>query len=331
MPASPQTPIPVASEQFLEYLRDREQFVIASHEKPDGDCIFSSLALYSFLKRRGKEVLLYNPGPFARREIRKHKSSFSQTIPQSWSQRKAVLVLIDCASKSRVRLDDAKFEEAALLVIDHHHTRPPNRAIEYICPAAPATTLIVQSLIEQLGELTKNESYYLLLGFLTDSGFFRHLNRSAAQIFPYITRLLVHEHSLRDLYRELFGNQSFGTVRFTADIILNAQSFLGGRLVVATRTKEMSDKYGIGYMNNEQANAQLQLIKGVEVTALITEISPDLYDVSLRALGSVNVAKIAEEWDGGGHIAASGFRWNGSLDGVQMQLIHRVGSALTVH
>lgn len=303
--------------------------MLASHEKPDGDCIFSSLALSLFLKRLGKEVLLYNPGPFTRREIRKYKNTFSQHIPPAWRGRNAVLVLIDCASKSRVRLDDKMLEEEGVMIIDHHRTRLDAQVVAYICPTSPSTTLLVQSIIEQLDQITKDESYYLLLGFLTDSGFFRHLHGSTAQVFPYLSRLLAYNHSLRDCYRMLFGNQSAPMIRFTAEIVLNSKSFLNGRLLIATRTKAMSAKYGIGYMNNEQANAQLQLIRGVEVTCLLTELSADLYDVSLRALRAIDVATIAEEWGGGGHTAASGFRWSGSLDALQTQLIHRVGTALS--
>lgn len=325
---TPPSCLSAVPEHFLTRLRTHDRFVIASHEKPDGDCIFSSIALASFLKRIKKQVLLYNPGPFARREIRKYKSAFVQKIPPLWNRKSAALLLVDCAAKERAKLDDEKFEELELLIIDHHQSALSDNEAGYICPQSPASALLVQNVIENLDQLTKEESYYLLLGFLTDSGFFRHISHFASSIFSHVTRLLAHNHSLRDSYRKLFGDQSFNMIRFTADIVSSSQSFLDGRLIIAMRTKKMSEKYGIAYMSNEQANAQLQLIKGAEVVALITELSADLHDVSLRALRSVNVAQIAEEWGGGGHIAASGFRWKGSLDAVQMQLIHRVGTAL---
>ena len=223
---------------------------------------------------------------------------------------------------------DDRFQESEIVIIDHHRVKVDERAIQYICPAAPSVTLIVQALIEHVDTVTKQEAYYILFGFLTDSGFFRHLNESAVDSLPYVTRLLSHRYSLRSLYHTLFSNQGIDEVRFVSEIIVNAQSFLGGKLIMATRTKKLSHKYNINYVSGEYVNAQLQLIKGVEVTGLFTELDADVYDVSLRALGSADVSVIAEKFGGGGHVAASGFRWSGTIEAIQMQLIRHVNDSI---
>jgi len=317
--------------QFTEYLRAHQRFVIASHEKPDGDCICASLALASFLTRQKKEVLLYNPGPFARREIRQYKKSFAPTIPPSWRGGHTALILIDCAMKERARIDEAEWQSEEYAIIDHHPLSAEVRAhskesIQYICPAAPSTTLLIQSIIEDQDAVSQEESYYILLGFLTDSGFFRHLDAAASDSLEYASRLLRHQHSLRALYKQLYGQTKMQEMRFISEIILHTQSFLQGRLLIATRTKAMSNKYNIQYISGEQVNAQLQMVKGGEVVALITELEDSAYDVSLRASGMVNVAAIAEKFGGGGHVSASGFRWVGTLESIQMQLIQKVGA-----
>lgn len=317
------------TEKFLSCLHAGSRFVIASHEKPDGDCIFSSLALASCLKRLGKEVLLYNPGPFARREIRQYKQQFRYAIPLQWAHKSSVLVLVDCATKERARLHEQSYDVDQVLIMDHHTARADDGAIPYICSASPSTTLMVQRLIEHVDEVTREEAYFMLLGFLTDSGFFRHLHTSSEHALPYVTRLLSHGHSLRDLYTQVFATQLLVEARFVSEIIMRAQPFLGDRLIMAVRTKKMSKKYNLSYVNGEYVNAQLQLIRGVEVTVLFTELGPDLYDVSMRAFRSVNVSAIAETFGGGGHVAASGFRWKGTLDAIQMQLIQRVAPDLS--
>ena len=316
------TPPPV---RLSDYVNTYSRFVIASHEKPDGDCICSTLALASFLRRIGKTVFLYNPGPFARKEIRQYKNLFSHKVPAQWMHCSAALILLDCASKERVCLDGTEFQEQDIAIIDHHPSHIDKDSVHYICSAAPSASLMVQALIEHMGTLNKQEAYYILKGFLTDSGFFRHLENAAMDALQYVSRLVSHQHSLRMLYKELYGDIYMNEMHFVSDIVLHSHTFLQGKLLVATRTKEMSKKYSISYLNGEYVNAQLQMIKGVEVTVLFTELGDDAYDVSLRASGKVNVATIAEEFGGGGHVAASGFRWLGTLDAIQMKLIQKVG------
>ena len=62
-------------------------------------------------------------------------------------------------------------------------------------------------------------------------------------------------------------------------------------------------------------------VEGVEVAISYKEIGDKKYKASLRSKLYVDVAKIAENFGGGGHIRASGCKLQGSLEEVQQQMM----------
>ena len=60
-------------------------------------------------------------------------------------------------------------------------------------------------------------------------------------------------------------------------------------------------------------SCQLRLTKGVEVAMFIYEHESQVFKVSLRSNGSVDVSKIASYFGGGGHVKAAGCDLAGSM------------------
>ena len=59
----------------------------------------------------------------------------------------------------------------------------------------------------------------------------------------------------------------------------------------------------------------------VRAAALFKECGPGLYRTSLRSKGTVNVAKVAEQFGGGGHRNAAGCTLEGSWDEIERQIV----------
>ena len=69
-------------------------------------------------------------------------------------------------------------------------------------------------------------------------------------------------------------------------------------------------------------------VKGVEVALLFREVTPTKYRVSLRSQTVVDVARIAGQFQGGGHPNASGCTVEGSLSEVKAKVLEAVKAAL---
>lgn len=80
----------------------------------------------------------------------------------------------------------------------------------------------------------------------------------------------------------------------------------------------ISEKTGDGFLRCGRKGSggivsQLRLTAGVEVAIFIYEMETQLFKVSLRSNGKVDVSRIAVFFGGGGHVRAAGCDMQGSM------------------
>ncbi|ETZ18778.1 Phosphoesterase, DHH family protein [Borrelia duttonii CR2A] len=121
----------------IEFIKKYDNFIIVGHKDPDFDCIGSSLALASFLRRIGKGIILLNEGPFVRKEIIPFKEKFLSKWPNINLLDYAVIIL-DCSVFDRIG-DEFVFyvKDMPILVIDHHSSGDKLDTLGYIDSGAP--------------------------------------------------------------------------------------------------------------------------------------------------------------------------------------------------
>ena len=67
-------------------------------------------------------------------------------------------------------------------------------------------------------------------------------------------------------------------------------------------------------------------IGGIEVAVLMREIRKDLYKISMRGKGKVDVAAVCSMFGGGGHRNAAGCRIEGALEEARERLLKALGT-----
>ena len=60
-------------------IRNAGKAAVIAHRNPDGDALYSSLAMREVLSSLGKETYLLNEGPFLRDDIKYLESEFGQS------------------------------------------------------------------------------------------------------------------------------------------------------------------------------------------------------------------------------------------------------------
>ena len=98
---------------ILDKIKEYDYITIYRHQRPDGDCMFSALALYEFLKDNFKEKQIKIAGEDTYEIItKKHKISDSFA-------RKSLAIVVDTSSVNRI--DDIRATQAPFMIkIDHH-------------------------------------------------------------------------------------------------------------------------------------------------------------------------------------------------------------------
>ncbi|HOC28829.1 MAG TPA: bifunctional oligoribonuclease/PAP phosphatase NrnA [Treponemataceae bacterium] len=306
------TPVPGTLISFLDAY---DTYIIASHKEPDGDCIGSSLALDMFLRNRGKKTVLVSAGPFKRPEIKQYEHLFLADIASVSVPANTAVLVIDCSSIERLGDAANGLEGFPCAIIDHHATNLSSNSADYVDHRSPATTLLVQGIIETIqGRISKEEADCLLFGLCTDTGFFRHLDDQSASAFSYASRLVEAGANPKQTFSLMNGGKSWGSRILISRILSRMTRWYEGKLVVSFETLDDTAEFGQEGRDSDSLYQLIQSIEGVEAMVIVRQESETHCSVGFRSRDLVDVSKVATSFGGGGHKQASGLYIEGTIE-----------------
>ena len=133
---------------FEAFVKKHENFIIAGHKEPDGDCIASTIALSALLRKMGKKAFMVSAGPFKRTETKKYENLFLQNISGLSADTEYGLFLVDCSLIERIGDIGITENLYETFIIDHHKTAGKSTEKSIIKPASPAAVYLIQQLFE---------------------------------------------------------------------------------------------------------------------------------------------------------------------------------------
>lgn len=287
-------------------LRDANLVTVVCHENPDADTLGGGLALADALDRLGiaTEVVCSTGWPSTLAFL-----PLVERIQRTPSADPQAIVLVDCASIDRAGPSVSPWIRGAtapVINVDHHVSNSGYGAVNCIDPTAAATSEIVARLIETLGcELSPDMAKLLLAGILHDTDGLRVPETSASTL--RLTADLVDAGAdIGTTHRELFSQRPLAALHLWGRLASGLESELDGRIVIGTLTGEMLQASGAEMLDAEDLPELIASAQGAEVALLLREIDPDHTRVSIRTTGHVNAARLAMEFEGGGHDRAAG-------------------------
>jgi bifunctional oligoribonuclease and PAP phosphatase NrnA len=309
-------------ESILEFIKGHGAFVIVGHKEPDGDCIGSQLALASFLTRLGKKTALCSAGPFKRTEIKDWEPRFSSKLPEDFKRLEPACIVLDCSNIGRVGSLEEEVRGLPLAFIDHHATGEASGQAVFIEPEAQAVTILVQRLIEAMGEKpTTEEAEYLLFGLCTDTGFFRHLDEGGAPALGSALRLAQAGASPKKAFSRMYGGKSLNSRLLMGRILSRIEAYFDGRVLYSYETLEDTLEFGLEGRDSDMLYQLMQSISGCEAIMLVRQESEDTCTIGLRSKEKIDVGAIAAGLGGGGHRLASGLAIKGRIPDVKIKLL----------
>jgi phosphoesterase RecJ-like protein len=315
--------------KIREFFKKHTTFLILGHMEPDGDCISSQVCLSHFLTRIGKNSFCFSEGPFNRPEIAEFASQFKAAIPLSLLDKETAVIIVDCSSQDRVGELYASVAHKPKLIIDHHITSENFGDLCLIDHKAPSTTWLVYQIIDSLGYTPNSyEAFLLLFGLCTDTGFFRHLDKSSYNVFSFVSTVLDKGVSLKKVYNTIYGSRTLAQRKLLARLLKRSESYLNDKIIFTYQT--LIDKKNLepGSRNSDELYGLLQTIKNNEIVVFIRQESANHCSVGLRSMAKYDVAKIAKIFGGGGHKLAAGFNINGTIKEVKKIILKKIGQVL---
>jgi phosphoesterase RecJ-like protein len=287
-------------------LREADLVTVVCHENPDADTLGGGLALADALSGLGiaTEVVCSTGWPSTLAFL-----PLVERIQRAPTADPQAIVLVDCASIDRAGPSVSPWirdATAPVINVDHHVSNSGYGAVNCIDRAAAATSEIVARLIENLGcELTPDMAKLLLAGILHDTDGLRVPETSASTL--RLTAALVDAGAdIGTTHRELFSQRPLAALHLWGRVASGLESELGGRVAIGTLTSDMLRASGAEMLDAEDLPELIASAQGAEVALLLREIDPDHTRVSIRTSGYVNAARLAMEFEGGGHDRAAG-------------------------
>lgn len=288
---------------IVDFLKNvKGSILILTHENPDGDSLGSGLALYKFLKKKGKEVYIGSKDGVP------HFLDFLPCVEDVINPDGKfydVGIVVDASGFYRV---GKEVKVGKRIRIDHHVGGEFYGMHDYIDPTAPATAALVYEIIKNWDEtaIDKDIATCIYTGLATDTGFFRYSNTNE-KTFELAKELVSYGADPYYVYTMVMEREKVNKMKLIAKVLETLQLHEDGKVAGITVFKKFLDETGTTYEDTEGLVNYPRSIEGVKVAyALIEKPEEGVWKVSLRAKGNVNVGKIAERLGGGGHKYASG-------------------------
>jgi phosphoesterase RecJ-like protein len=211
-------------------------------------------------------------------------------------------------------------------VIDHHASNTRFGQHHLVEIGVESTTVLVAAILDRLGmAIDRDIADNIYAGLATDTVGFRFASASAHRLSA---RLLDAGVNPDELMRPITDLHPFGWLDMLSQVLGSAvldTAAADGRGLVST----VISREAASGMRQEELDSVIDILRTAsqaQVAAVLKETGIDQWQVSLRsrpggqpggpAVSGVDVAAVASELGGGGHVRAAGFGFSGTSQAV---------------
>ncbi len=302
--------------ELVERLTQGQRFVVASHQRPDGDAIGSAMAMALALRAIGKDATVVTDGipPVF---LQPFPDVASIRITPEVTETFDAALIMECSELARTGVKG--LDRSPVMNIDHHPGNTGFGAINWVDESAAACGEMAFTLIEALGApLTRDVATHVYLAVLTDTGSF-HFSHLSPRTYEIARRCVEAGADPQWIARTHYDSNSLARVRIFGAVMNGMVIVDEGRVALLSITRQtMTDLSGTSDDLEGLINFPLT-VKDIEAVAFFKEIGDHDWRVSLRSKGTVDIGAIARWQGGGGHTNAAGCSAKGPLDDVNRQ------------
>ena len=276
--------------------------IIIMHTRPDGDTAGSASALIRIFEAMGIFA------EYASAEEISDRLSFllkEEKRAESLDQRE--LIAIDVASPTQLGAL-SEYADKITLTIDHHRVNTPfsdNLTLPDASSAGEALYAVLKELID-MGKVSLSEriAYPMYAAISSDTGGFI-FSSASADTYRLAAELIETGIDFADINHRLFHSKTKEQLSAEGFISSNIKTDADGRIAYAVLSKETREALGLSSAHFETAIDVVRSVLFAEIAIFLRETDEGTVKASLRSTG-FNVAEIAAEFGGGGHVRAAG-------------------------
>ena len=311
--------------EIAESIGSAERILVASHVRPDGDALGSTIAFALWLHSLGKTVTAWNEHGVTQkyRYLPQHELiSEPDSVPRAFD----VVVALDNSMKSRLgTVLDGVSAVRTLINIDHHVSNEWYGDLNYIDPTSPATGQIIFEFLRAMEmQLTPDIAVNLFAAISTDTGSFQYPGTDS-RTFEAAAALAAAGVDVGTLSRKMYDSQPRRRLDLLRHALNEARFSCDGHLASFSLSLASVDQLGVLPEDNEGVIDHLRSVEGVVAAVFFEELPEGRVRVSARSKDPrVDVCEICKVFGGGGHPLAAGARVRGTIAEVEEKFLGAV-------
>ncbi len=316
-PCTGRSTTPDMWEGVIEYIEGAQTIAISGHTNPDGDALGSVLGLGLSLRAqfptKDVDLLLADDGKIPRiYRFLPGADTLAPAVahPVSYD----LFISVDAPTLERLA-DSAAVAKRALgrVCIDHHPARDEFAEVTVRITSAAATAVLVSELLEAAGwPLTPDIASCLLTGVVTDTGRFQYQNANPSA-FACASRLVDAGAQPSTIALEVYQSQRIEYLRLESIVMSRIETRAEGRVAFSYAYASDLEECGVKPAECDGLIDVVRQVAGTELVLFLRESEPGVIRCNLRSKGKIDISGIAVELGGGGHAAAAGFTFHGTL------------------
>ncbi|MEI7683599.1 MAG: bifunctional oligoribonuclease/PAP phosphatase NrnA [Planctomycetota bacterium] len=309
-----------------------KNFVLTTHMRPDPDGLGSALGLAGVLEGMGKRVRVVIAGVWPPRYdfLDPTRRVACVHLPGDEYRDADAFIVLDTGTWNQ--LGDVgtllKSLTCTKLVIDHHLSQDDLGATRLVDTSAEATGRLVFEAAQALRQpITPAIANLLFAALATDTGWFRHKNTIPAT-YALAEKLTAAGAEPTRLYEQLYEQSTLPRLKLQGLALSRMQVVHGGRTAFCEILRDDYAATGAIPSDTEELVNAPRSITGVQAAMVFMEQPAGGVKISFRSRDPIDVSKIAESFDGGGHRLAAGAILHTSMDEAKTRVLAAVAKAL---
>lgn len=304
--------VKVVAKSLSALIQSSDKIFIMGHIEADFDAIGGCLGLYTLAKQLKKDVkIIYEDKLVEIKARTAFRLSFEkedvdemtcdcETAVKEMNEN-SLLILADVSNEHIVMSREVLNKAERVAIVDHH--RPGEKLFAQIYsyqePASSSTCEMVIELIrssENKIHVIPDIATYMLTGILLDTNNYKNKTGSRT----YEASMILKEYGADNNQASEFLKEEYEEHLLKTKIMANSYTPYYGVVVCLSNDEDIVDKTTLAKV----ANSVLD-IKEIKACFVIGRVTSDSIGISARSDGTVNVQKIMESLNGGGHYSAA--------------------------
>lgn len=314
-------------EPLGDIIRANQRFVLTTHVRPDADALGSELAMAGLLEQLGKEVRIVNASPVPQRlaflDPEKRCLQLGVSVTDEQALDTDVHMILDTSAWGQLAEVGRVFRKtkAKKVVIDHHFSSEDLGATDFKDINAEATGALVFQVAQALNvPVTPQMATVMFCAIATDTGWFR-FSSSTSETLRTAARLIDFGAHPTLLYQLLYEQYTLSRVKLAGRVLSRVKLECEGKLGFTYVRWDDYTETGAEPADTEDLVNECLTIAGTQAAFILIEQSNHQIKTSFRSRSHIDVSRVAEQFNGGGHKQAAGAILPGPLADAQAKVL----------